>query len=57
MAENKEDAISAIINEIYGIASELLISSDKTAQEHGQQLRKLIEQLEPKISPNIKAVE
>lgn len=48
---DKEDAISAIINEIYGIASELSISADKTAQEHGKQLRKLIEQLEQKISP------
>ena len=38
-----------IINEIYGIASELLILPDKTAQACGKQLRKLLEQLEHEI--------
>jgi len=47
---NKEDAVGAVINEMYGIASELSISPDKTAQDHGKQLRKLLEQLEHEIA-------
>lgn len=46
----KEEATRAIIKEIYVIACELLIFSNKTVQEHGQQLRKLVEQLERQIA-------
>lgn len=42
--------IAVIITEMYVIASELLISPDKVAQEHGNQLRKLIEQLKHNIA-------
>ncbi|MDR3565558.1 MAG: hypothetical protein P4N59_29540 [Negativicutes bacterium] len=46
---DQEDAIGTEINEMYGIASELSISSDKTVQELGKQLRKLVEQVERKF--------
>lgn len=54
---DKENAISAIINEIYGIVAELSISSDRTAQEHGNKLRKLIEQLKYNIEVKNKTAE
>lgn len=47
---DKEDDIGAIITEIYGIVAELSISSDKVVQEHGKELRKLLEQLKHKIA-------
>jgi hypothetical protein len=47
---DKEEVIDAAINEIYGIASELSISTDKAVQEYGKQLRKLIEQLNNKLT-------
>ncbi|MBP2655612.1 MAG: hypothetical protein H6Q73_3181 [Firmicutes bacterium] len=47
---DKADSAHVVINEIYGIASELLILPDKAAQECGKQLRKLLEQLEREIT-------
>ena len=38
--EDKKDAVGAVINEIYGIASELSISSDKVAQGFGKQIER-----------------
>ncbi len=46
----KKDSVSEIIRGLYEIASELLISVDKNAQEQGRQLRRLIEQLEKSIN-------
>jgi hypothetical protein len=47
---DKEAPITAVINEMYGVVSELLISSDKAVQERASQLRKLIEQMERQIA-------
>jgi hypothetical protein len=54
---DKEDDIGAIITEIYGIVAELSISSDKIVQEHGKELRKLLEQLKHKIAARNKTAE
>lgn len=47
---NRKAAIRAAINEIYEIASELSIASDKTMQGYGQKLRKVAEQLETQLA-------
>ena len=48
--EDKENSMNSVINKISGIAAETSISSDKVVQEHGNQLRKLIEQLKQNIA-------
>jgi hypothetical protein len=54
---DKEDDIGAIITEIYGIVAELSISSDKIVQEHGKELRKLLEQLKHKVAAKNKTAD
>ena len=39
-----------IVDSLYGIASELTISTDKKAQEQGRQLRQLIGRLENSLN-------
>jgi len=38
-----------LIKEMYGLAAELSISTDKAAQVYGKQLRKLIEQMQVQL--------
>jgi hypothetical protein len=45
-----DDKVAVIINEMYTIAAELSISTDKATQVYGKQLRKLIDQMEVQLT-------
>ncbi|MDR3563077.1 MAG: hypothetical protein P4N59_16825 [Negativicutes bacterium] len=49
---DKDSAAYSIIQEMYQLAAELTISSDKATQSRGKELRKLIEQIESQLAQN-----
>lgn len=55
--EDKDNSIGATIKEMYGIAGELAISTDKATQTLGKQLRQLIEQLDQQITQGQRTAE